>query len=62
MGSLSPKEEKLIKILHLSVVDGDIPITAIYSLASAHDSSLALPLIKESSQKLGQQPSVQQIY
>ena len=48
--------------LHLSVVDGDIPVTAIYSSASVHDSSLALPLIKETSQKLGQQPSVQQIY
>ena len=48
--------------LHLSVVDGDIPITALYSSASVHDSSLALPLIQQSSQKLGQQPSVQQIY
>ena len=38
--------------LHLSVVDGDIPITAIYSSASVHDSSLALPLIKRSSQKV----------
>ena len=38
--------------LHLSVVDGDIPITAIYSSASVHDSSLALPLIKKSSQKV----------
>ena len=38
--------------LHLSVVDGDIPITAIYSSASVHDSSLALPLIKLSSQKV----------
>ncbi|OZA43982.1 MAG: hypothetical protein B7X80_08415, partial [Sulfurovum sp. 17-42-90] len=38
--------------LHLSVVDGDIPITAIYSSASVHDSSLALPLIKLSSQKI----------
>jgi len=38
--------------LHLSVVDGDIPITAFYSSASVHDSSLALPLIKESSQKV----------
>jgi len=48
--------------LHLSVVDGDIPIPALYSSASVHDSSLALPLICQSSQKLGQQPSVQQIY
>ena len=38
--------------LHLAVVDGDIPITAIYSSASVHDSSLALPLIKESSEKV----------
>jgi len=38
--------------LHLSVVDGDIPITALYSSASVHDSSLALPLIKLSSQKV----------
>jgi len=38
--------------LHLSVVDGDIPITALYSSASVHDSSLALPLIKESTQKV----------
>ena len=38
--------------LHLSVVDGDIPITALYSSATVHDSSLALPLIKLSSQKV----------
>jgi len=38
--------------LHLSVVDGDIPITALYSSASVHDSSLALPLITLSSQKI----------
>jgi len=38
--------------LHLAVVDGDIPITALYSSASVHDSSLALPLIKQSSQKI----------
>jgi hypothetical protein len=38
--------------LHLSVVDGDIPITALYSSASVHDSSLALPLICHSSQKV----------
>ena len=29
---------------HISVVDGDIPITAIYSGANVHDSSVALPL------------------
>jgi len=38
--------------LHLSVVDGDIPITALYSSATVHDSSLALPLIKQSSEKV----------
>ena len=38
--------------LHLGVVDGDIPITAIYSSASVHDSSLALPVIKETSRKI----------
>ena len=38
--------------LHMSVVDGDIPITAIYSSASVHDSSLAIPLIKETSAKV----------
>jgi len=38
--------------LHLAVVDGDIPITALYSSASVHDSSLALPLICQSSQKV----------
>jgi len=38
--------------LHLSVVDGDIPLTAIYSSASVHDSSLALPMINETSAKV----------
>ncbi len=38
--------------LHISVVDGDIPITAIYSGANVHDSSLALPLIKEASSRV----------
>ena len=38
--------------LHISAVDGDIPITAIYSGANVHDSSLALPLIKETSKKV----------
>jgi len=38
--------------LHISVVDGDIPITAFYSGANVHDSSLALPLIKETSKKV----------
>ena len=38
--------------LHISVVDGDIPITAIYSGANVHDSSVSLPLIKETSRKV----------
>ncbi len=33
--------------LHLSVVDGDIPITAIYTCASVHDSQVAIPIINE---------------
>lgn len=38
--------------LHISAVDGDIPITAIYSGANVHDSSVALPLIQETSKKV----------
>lgn len=38
--------------LHISTVDGDIPITAYYSGANVHDSSVALPLIKETSQRV----------
>lgn len=38
--------------LHISVVDGDIPITAFYSGANVHDSSLALPLISETSKRV----------
>jgi len=38
--------------LHISAVDGDIPITAIYSAANVHDSSVALPLIQETSKKV----------
>jgi transposase len=38
--------------LHISAVDGDIPIVAFYSGANVHDSSLALPLIKETSQRV----------
>ncbi len=38
--------------LHISAVDGDIPVTAIFTGASVHDSSVALPLIKETSGKL----------
>lgn len=38
--------------LHISAVDGDILITAIYAGANIHDSSVALPLIKETSKKI----------
>jgi transposase len=38
--------------LHISVVDGDIPIVAFYSGANVHDSSVALPLIQETSKRV----------
>jgi len=38
--------------LHISAVDGDIPVTAIYTGANIHDSSVAVPLIKETSRKV----------
>ena len=38
--------------LHISAVDGDIPITAFYSGANVHDSSVALPLIAETSKRV----------
>jgi hypothetical protein len=38
--------------LHISVVDGDIPITAFYSGANVHDSSVALPLMQETSKRI----------
>ena len=38
--------------LHISVVDGDIPVTAFYSGANVHDSSVALPLIQETSKRV----------
>lgn len=38
--------------LHVSVVDGDIPITAFYSGANIHDSSAALPLMNETSKRV----------
>lgn len=38
--------------LHISAVDGDIPITAFYSGANVHDSSVALPLIKVTSRRV----------
>lgn len=38
--------------LNISAVDGDIPITAFYSGANVHDSSVALPLINETSKRV----------
>ena len=38
--------------LHISAVDGDIPITSFYSGANVHDSSVALPLINETSKRV----------
>ena len=38
--------------LHISVVDGDIPITAFYTGANVHDSSVALPLMQETSKRV----------
>ena len=38
--------------LHISAVDGDIPIVAFYSGANVHDSSVALPLIKETTRRV----------
>jgi len=38
--------------LHISVVDGDIPITAFYSGANVHDSSVALPLMQETTKRV----------
>jgi transposase len=38
--------------LHISAVDGDIPIAAFYSGANVHDSSVALPLIQETSKRV----------
>jgi len=38
--------------LHISVVDGDIPITTFYSGANVHDSSVALPLMQETSRRV----------
>jgi hypothetical protein len=37
---------------HLGVVDGDIPITAIYTCASVHDSQVATPVINEISRRV----------
>jgi hypothetical protein len=38
--------------LHIAAVDGDIPIAAIYTGASVHDSSVALPLMRETSKRV----------
>ena len=38
--------------LHIAAVDGDIPIVAFYSGAHVHDSSVALPLMQEASQRV----------
>jgi len=38
--------------LHISAVDGDIPITTFYSGANVHDSSVALPLMNETSKRV----------
>jgi hypothetical protein len=38
--------------LHLGVVDGDIPITAIYTCASVHDSQIAIPVINETTRRV----------
>ena len=38
--------------LHISAVDGDIPIVAFYSGANVHDSSVALPLMSETSKRV----------
>ena len=38
--------------LHISTVDGDIPIAAFYSGANVHDSSVALPLMQETSNRV----------
>jgi transposase len=38
--------------LHISAVDGDIPIIAFYSGANVHDSSVSLPLIQETSKRV----------
>jgi len=38
--------------LHLSVIDGEIPICAILSSASTHDSQLAIPLMQMSAQRV----------
>ena len=41
-----------INKLHLGVSDGDIPISAILSSASVHDSQVAIPLMQMSSERV----------
>ena len=36
----------------MGVVDGDIPITAIYTSASVHDSQVAIPVINETTRRV----------
>ena len=38
--------------LHLSVIDGDIPVSAILTSASTHDSQVAIPLMQMSAQRV----------
>jgi Transposase DDE domain len=38
--------------LHLSVIDGDIPISAILTSARTHDSQVAIPLMQMSAQRV----------
>lgn len=38
--------------LHLSVIDGDIPISAVLTSASTHDSQVAIPLMQMSAQRV----------
>ena len=38
--------------LHLSTIDGDIPISAILTSASTHDSQVAIPLLQMSAQRV----------
>jgi hypothetical protein len=38
--------------LHLSVIDGDVPISAVLTSASTHDSQVAIPLMQMSAQRV----------
>lgn len=39
--------------LHLDVIDGDIPVSALLSSASVHDSQVAIPLAQMTAQRVG---------